>query len=48
MHDRHVEGVFPRKVWRDVLSAAGFEVESVLGTFEDGATEDLFLCRKPA
>jgi SAM-dependent methyltransferase len=29
VHDRHVEGMFPRAVWQRVLRAAGFDVEDV-------------------
>jgi hypothetical protein len=25
VHDRHVEGVFPRQVWLDLLADVGFE-----------------------
>lgn len=28
VHDRHVHGLFPRKVWLDTLAAVGFEPSS--------------------
>ncbi|HMF43939.1 MAG TPA: class I SAM-dependent methyltransferase [Polyangia bacterium] len=48
VHDRHVEGLFPRAVWTDVLTAAGYRVELVDRPFDDAVTDAIFLCRRPA
>jgi len=48
IHDRHVEGLFPRARWLALLEGAGFHVESVPRPFEDDMTDDIFLCRRPA
>jgi SAM-dependent methyltransferase len=48
VHDRHVEGLFARSVWVDVLTEAGYRVELVDRPFDDTATEMIFLCRRPA
>jgi trans-aconitate methyltransferase len=42
VHDRHVEGVFPRETWLRLLAAAGFEPRSV----HDPWGRDLFVCRR--
>jgi hypothetical protein len=28
-HDRHIEGLFPRQTWLDLLTAAGFDAQCV-------------------
>ena len=47
VHDRHVEGLFARAVWSDVLTAAGYRVELVDRPFDDAVTDAIFLCRRP-
>ncbi len=57
VHDRHVEGLFSRATWIEVLTAAGFRVEVGGDGNEDedgkgnGAesrdVSELFLCRRP-
>jgi hypothetical protein len=47
VHDRHVEGHFPRATWFRLLEAAGYHVELVPRPFDDDMTDDIFLCRKP-
>ncbi len=50
VHDRHVEGLFPRATWVDVLTAAGFRVESpprAKDVDEDDDVSELFVCRRP-
>jgi SAM-dependent methyltransferase len=47
VHDRHETGLFPRATWVRLLEAAGFEVEIVRRPIEDGATDEVFLCRRP-
>jgi len=42
VHDRHVEGVFPRATWLSLLAAAGFEARVV----HDPWGRDLFVCRR--
>jgi SAM-dependent methyltransferase len=48
-HDRHVVGIFPLKVWREVLTDLGFEIfEQVRPHGEDGSRPlQTFVCRKP-
>jgi SAM-dependent methyltransferase/uncharacterized protein YciI len=43
-HDRHVEGLFPRQVWLELLAAVGFEARSV----PDEWGRDLFVGRRPS
>jgi SAM-dependent methyltransferase len=47
VHDRHVEGLFPRATWLSVLEAAGFRVETLARPFDDDQTDEMFLCRRP-
>lgn len=42
VHDRHVEGLFPRATWLDVLAAAGLEAETVRDRWE----RDVFVARR--
>ncbi len=47
VHERHVEGLFPRATWRRLFSEAGFEVETIERALdEDGATDQVFLCHR--
>lgn len=47
VHDRHVEGLFPRARWLRVLTASGFDVELMdRPVDDDGATDQIFLCRR--
>jgi SAM-dependent methyltransferase len=47
VHDRHIEGLFPRATWVDVLTTAGFEVETTPRDGEEEDVSELFLCRRP-
>jgi hypothetical protein len=47
VHDRHVEGLFARATWFEVLSDAGYRVELVDRPFDDAMTDSIFLCRRP-
>ena len=47
VHDRHVEGLFPRETWHRVLTRAGFRVETIQRPIGDGEFDDIFLCRRP-
>jgi SAM-dependent methyltransferase len=42
VHDRHVEGLFPREAWLRLLGEAGFEAKSV----RDPWGRDIFVCRR--
>lgn len=46
VHDRHLEGLFSRATWLDVLSGVGYRVELVPRPIEDGAFDQVFLCRR--
>jgi hypothetical protein len=43
-HDRHVEGLFPRKTWVDLLVGIGFETWTAVDAYE----RDIFIARRPA
>jgi hypothetical protein len=47
VHDRHVEGLFARATWMEILGAAGYRVEPVDRPFDDTTTDSIFLCRRP-
>jgi hypothetical protein len=46
-HDRHVEGIFPRETWLNVLEGAGFEVSCRKLDPEVHETQSGFLCWRP-
>jgi SAM-dependent methyltransferase len=49
VHDRHVEGLFSRATWMRLLTGAGYQVELTDRPLdEEGATDQVFLCRRPA
>ena len=48
VHDRHVEGLFPRQAWLDALRSTGFEARSI--TYQHSEVEypiEVFLARRP-
>jgi SAM-dependent methyltransferase len=48
VHDRHIEGIFPRAVWVDTLRSVGFEPESRM--YHHSEVErpiEMFLARRP-
>ena len=47
VHDRHIEGLFARATWIEILSGAGYRVELVDRPFDDTTTDSIFLCRRP-
>ena len=47
VHDRHVEGLFPRATWVDILTGAGYHVEVADRPFDDTTTDQFFVCRRP-
>lgn len=47
VHDRHVEGLFPRRTWFSILGEAGFEVDTFLRK-TGPRVDELFLGRRPA
>lgn len=47
VHDRHLEGLFPIATWKRVLTSAGFRVETFERPIDDGAADQVFLCRRP-
>ncbi|MEE6271956.1 class I SAM-dependent methyltransferase [Georgenia wangjunii] len=48
LDETHRTGLFPRAVWRDVLTDAGFEASSVIEPVTDRTPRELFLGRRPA
>jgi SAM-dependent methyltransferase len=49
VHDQHREGVFAEQAWHRMLSAAGFQVETInrpIGGVVQGETDNIFLCRR--
>ncbi|MCL4818711.1 MAG: class I SAM-dependent methyltransferase [Vicinamibacteria bacterium] len=48
IHDRHLEGLFPRATWIALLEATGYRVELIARPIdEEGGTDEVFLCRRP-
>jgi SAM-dependent methyltransferase len=48
-HDRHIEGLFARATWLELLGRAGYEVESIPRPLDDhGEFDQIFLARRPA
>ena len=45
IHDRHIEGLFPRAVWDEIFTGAGFEPAQGASFTVDGPA---FACRRPA
>ncbi len=48
LHDRHIEGVFPRATWLTLLDRAGFRATSQLGDGDPEKPGELFLALRPA
>ena len=46
VHDRHVEGLFPRETWVRVLRSAGYQVDPLVRPIGGGHTDEIFLCRR--
>jgi hypothetical protein len=46
VHDRHIEGLFSRALWQDVLQSAGYRVEMAKRRDED-RVDEVFLCQRP-
>lgn len=44
-HDRHVEGLFARAKWIEILEDVGYRVEMVRRV-DDGNVDEIFLCRR--
>ncbi len=44
-HDRHVEGLFTRAAWIQILEDVGYAVEMVRRV-DDGNVDEIFLCRR--
>jgi hypothetical protein len=47
VHDRHVEGLFPRDAWLSLLEEVGFRARAVVRPFEDGGCDEVFLASRP-
>lgn len=47
LDETHQTGLFPRAVWWDVLTGAGFETSSLLEPVTDRTPRELFLGRRP-
>jgi hypothetical protein len=48
VHDSHLEGLFPRARWVEVLSGAGYVVETLRRPIDVDRWDEVFLCRRPA
>lgn len=44
VHERHIHGIFPREVWKQLLKSVGFETT----IYKDQFGRDLFLCQRTA
>jgi len=47
VHDRHIEGLFPRQTWLDLLVAAGFKSQLASRLLDDGGPDYVFLGIRP-
>jgi len=47
VHDHHVEGLFTRAAWLDILAGAGYRVTLADRPFDDTTTDQIFVCRRP-
>jgi hypothetical protein len=47
VHDRHLEGAFPRATWHRLLASAGYRVGTMERPLGDGRFDEVFLCRRP-
>ncbi len=47
VHDVHLEGLFTRAVWLEVLRGVGFTAEAAVRPLEGGGTQEYFLCKRP-
>jgi trans-aconitate methyltransferase len=47
VHDRHLEGLFGRETWLDVLAGAGYQIETIARPLGGGEVDEIFLCRRP-
>lgn len=47
VHDRHLEGLFSVATWQTLLGRVGFRVELTPRALDDGAFDQVFLCRRP-
>jgi SAM-dependent methyltransferase len=48
VHDRHLEGLFPRARWVEALSGAGYVVEMLRRPIDVDRWDEVFLCRRGA
>jgi trans-aconitate methyltransferase len=49
VHDHHVEGLFSRQTWIDLLAEVGFRTETLPRPIGEGEHDEIFLCsRSPA
>jgi SAM-dependent methyltransferase len=46
VHEQHIEGLFSESTWHRILSAAGFDVETISRPVDAQATDRIFLCRR--
>ncbi|MBC8072616.1 MAG: methyltransferase domain-containing protein [Deltaproteobacteria bacterium] len=47
VHERHVEGLFPRATWIALLEGVGYRVEGIARPIGDGEHDEVLLCRRP-
>jgi SAM-dependent methyltransferase len=48
VHDRHLEGIFPRQTWLDLLTRVGFVAKASRRLLDDGGPDEIFIGEKPA
>jgi SAM-dependent methyltransferase len=48
VHDRHVEGVFPRATWVRLLEDAGFRVDTFPRPLDDDTYDEVFVAVRPS
>jgi SAM-dependent methyltransferase len=47
VHDPHLEGLFSRATWMEILTGAGYRVDLADRPFDDTTTDQIFICRRP-
>jgi hypothetical protein len=47
VHDRHLAGLFSRATWLALLADVGFKATSEKRPLEEGATDEILVCRRP-
>jgi SAM-dependent methyltransferase len=47
VHDRHIEGLFPKASWLRLLADVGYQVETTSRPLDNSGFDEVFVCRRP-